>query len=71
MYDCRSPGNRVQAITALAKREKLSQAEVLRRAVRLYLETCTSDVDPHVFEIWQGRPDGLSYQQRLRDEWER
>ncbi|MDX1655180.1 MAG: CopG family transcriptional regulator [Candidatus Competibacteraceae bacterium] len=62
----------LQAIKALARREKTSQAELLRRAVRLYLETCRQEeVDPQVFGIWQGRVDGLGYQQSLRDEWER
>lgn len=65
------PENEFKAVKALAKRENVSQAEVLRRAVHLYLKTCTSEVDPQVFGIWRGGPDGLAYQQRLRDEWER
>lgn len=65
------PEDELRAVKALAKREKLSQAEIVRRAVRLYLETRPPEIDPQAFGLWRGRSDGLSYQQQVRDEWER
>ncbi len=64
------PEQDLQAIKDMARRENTSQAEMLRRAVRLYLETRREQVDPHVFGIWHGRQDGVGYQQALRDEWD-
>ncbi len=50
----------------------VSRAELVRRAVRHYLEHMagsTARIPPgRVFGLWQGRGvDGLSYQERMRD----
>ena len=66
------PDDELQAIKALAKREKISQAEAIRRAVRAYLHARPApDKESPVFGLWEGREDGLPYQEKLRDEWSR
>jgi len=65
------PDEDLQAVKALARHAQVSQAEVLRRAVRLYLETTRPELDPEAFGLWQGREDGVIYQRALRDEWSR
>ena len=62
----------LKAIKSLAKRQKVSQAETIRRAVRDYLEVNRGEQpDAAAFGLWAGREDGLVYQQMIRDEWER
>lgn len=64
------PENSFQAIKALAKRENISQAEAIRRAVSAYLASRPSpDERSPAFGLWGQRVEGLSYQQKLRDEW--
>lgn len=57
-----------------AAEEKVSRAELIRRAVRMYRKA--SEIQARSFRrvlaetsgIWKGE-DGLAYQLRLRDEW--
>jgi metal-responsive CopG/Arc/MetJ family transcriptional regulator len=66
------PDDELQAIKALAKREKISQAEAIRRAVRAYLHARPApDKESPAFGLWEGREDALQYQDKLRDEWSR
>ncbi len=57
-----------------AAEEQISRAELIRRAVRFYRKASETQVRSfrRLLEdtsgIWPGE-DGLSYQQRLRDEW--
>lgn len=64
------PDDELQAIKALAKREKISQAEAIRRAVRTYLNArpAPNEQSP-AFGIWEGCLDAVSYQKKLREEW--
>jgi len=64
------PEQDLRAIKQLAQQQNTSQAEMLRRAVRLYLETCRQEIEPLAFGIRHGREDGMAYQQALREEWE-
>lgn len=65
------PETDLKAIKTLAKRHNISQAETLRRAVRLYLETNRQQgPDAAAFGLWTGREDGQAYQDALREEWE-
>lgn len=64
------PDDQLRAIKALAKRQNISQAEAIRRAVGAYLAIQSApDRESPAFGLWRGRPDGLRYQQDLRDEW--
>lgn len=63
------PEKELQAIKALAKRERISQAEAIRRAVRQYLDAHPPQPSEEAFGVWANRCDGLSYQEALRQEW--
>jgi len=58
-----------------AEQEKISMAELVRRAIRLYQRESEVETQPiqQLLEatsgIWQG-DDGLTYQRRMREEWE-
>lgn len=59
----------------LRRRLGLSRAELIRRALRLYLERAPEGegvVSPErVFGLWRGRGvDGPAWQERLRSEWD-
>ncbi len=65
------PENELKALDALSEIQHVSRAELIRRAVSLYLEkfkpTDSTDV---AFGLWEDRKmDGLAYQTRLREEW--
>lgn len=59
-----------------SREERLAMTELVRRAIRLYREqqddreTDRSRLLRQTRGIWEGG-DGLEYQQRLRDEWDR
>ncbi len=64
------PDETAPVLDALAKRQKVSRAAVIREAIAQYLATRVSEEGDEAFGIWQGRgEDGLDYQQRLREEW--
>ncbi len=64
------PDKDLKAIKALAKREHISQAEAIRRAVRDYLASRPApDRTLPAFGAWSGRDDGVDYQHKLREEW--
>jgi hypothetical protein len=59
-------------IDALAKREKISRAEAVRRAMAQYLDGHRRSKLDAAFGIWKPRKiDPLAYEDRLRDEWDR
>ena len=64
------PEDQLRAIKALAKRQNISQAEAIRRAVGAYLTIQTvPDRESPAFGLWRSRSDGLRYQEDLRGEW--
>jgi len=65
------PEEDLKAVKALARRDKVSQAEAIRRAVKAYLATSRPEPDPTAFGLWAGRTEGLHYQEALREEWSR
>jgi len=64
------PEQDIQVLDALCGREHISRAEAVRRAVSDYLKSHQGNADA-AFGLWQGRgkPDGLTYQNDMRDEW--
>lgn len=61
-----------QALDAICKREGISRAEAIRRAVAIYNSQHVADPRP-AFGLWRGRwgvADGLAYQRRARREWD-
>lgn len=67
------PHRQLSALDQLSKANKLSRAEVIRRALEHYLADHAPERDA-AFGAWKhagAREDGLAYQRRLRREWRR
>jgi len=64
------PDEQVERLTLICRREGISRAEAVRRAVSAYLEDNAQSAEEEVFGIWRKRKlDGLRYQDELRSEW--
>jgi len=64
------PDPLVNDLDSHAKREQLSRAEVVRRAIAEYLSRRPAPKPDAAFGIWQRKKiDALTYVDRLRDEW--
>ena len=60
----------IRALDTLARRQRVSRAELIRRAVDRFLEDKASGDDLPSFGLWDGAAgDGLAYQEKLRSEW--
>jgi metal-responsive CopG/Arc/MetJ family transcriptional regulator len=69
------PDDQLAELTRLAKREGMSRAALIRRAIADLLasrrKTENEAAFAAAFGIWADRDeDGLAYQERLRSEWE-
>ncbi|GAO36084.1 hypothetical protein SCT_1483 [Sulfuricella sp. T08] len=63
------PDRQIKDLTAICEAEKVSRAEVVRRAISDYLEKKKPGV-AEAFGLWKGRKvDGLTYQEQARSEW--
>jgi metal-responsive CopG/Arc/MetJ family transcriptional regulator len=66
------PNDQIKKLAALGKRERVSRAELVRRAVAQYLSRHQPTEADSAFGIWRRRgEDGLTYQHRHRHEWDR
>ena len=66
------PAHLVEEIDALARQEKISRAEAVRRAMAEYLEKRAVRRTNAGFGIWKNRNiDPLTYEDELRGEWNR
>lgn len=66
------PEEQIEALKLLAERENASRAELVRRAVADYLAQRAGDGSDGAFGIWRRRgEEGLEYQTRIRQEWDR
>ncbi len=68
------PEEKIVRLDHIARRQKVSRAEIIRRAVDTVLETDRAEEDAHfkaAFGAWRHRNiDGLDFIRRLRAEWE-
>ncbi|TVR33434.1 MAG: ribbon-helix-helix protein, CopG family [Spirochaetaceae bacterium] len=68
------PDSYVQRLDELKQQRRVSRSELIREAVERYLESAAGSVEDTAFGVWaeQGarREDGVTYQQRLRSEWD-
>lgn len=63
------PDRQIAELAMISKAEKISRAEIIRRAITSYLERQRGD-SGEAFGIWKDTPeDGLAYQERIRSEW--
>ena len=65
------PEQDIRDLAEISQREKVSRAEVIRRAVRLYVERLRPAGEQNVFGLWRGRKqDGLRYEDKIRGDWD-
>lgn len=69
------PDTQVKFLKQLSEKKKMSRAEIIRRALNNYITEHNKTVTGYksAFGSWgeSNLKDGVSYQQKLRDEWER
>lgn len=64
------PDEQVRQLADVCRRENVSRAEVIRRAIASYLDARHVGDREDAFGIWRDRNvDGLRYERRLRREW--
>ena len=64
------PQRAVAALAEICRRERISRAEAIRRAVALYVAQRKSTSEEEVFGLWRKRElEGRVYEDKLRDEW--
>jgi hypothetical protein len=62
----------VEALTEISRRQGVSRAEVVRRAIDMYLKQRPSEREDRAFGIWKKRRrDALRYEDKIRAEWTR
>ena len=65
------PADQVESLDMWCRREGVSRAEAVRRAVSEHLRKHHTTGAERAFGVWRSDPeDGLSYQDRLRSEWD-
>ena len=63
------PQKYIDDLGAIARAEKRSRAEVIRKAIADYVEQ-NKPVTADAFGLWKDRQvDGLAYQETIRSEW--
>lgn len=61
------PSEDITALETIAKRERVSRAEIVRRAVKIYADEHGPDPIEAVFGLWKGRGiDALAYEDEIR-----
>ena len=64
------PEEQIQNLAYLCNVKKISRAEIIRRAVAMYLQETMPKKNDVAFGIWKNKKIGsLSYQENLRNEW--
>jgi hypothetical protein len=65
------PASQLDALDALCRRDGISRAEAVRRAVAAHVTRERTAERNAAFGLWRGRGvDGLAYERRLRGEWD-
>ena len=66
------PDSQLEVLDAFCRRERISRAEAVRRALAEPLRT-RREADPdRAFGLWRGRTaDGVAFERRIRREWNR
>ena len=60
----------LELLDKVTKRQAISRAEFIRRAISTSLRPYRPKMDNSAFGAWADFPeDGLAYQERLRSEW--
>ena len=65
------PEPQLEGLDDWCRRERISRAEGVRRAVEAYIGARRAAGPDPAFGVWAGRAvDGLTYQRRIRREWD-
>ena len=65
------PTEQVESLDEWCRREGVSRAEAVRRAVAAHLRQHHTSGAKRAFGMWRDMAeDGLAYQERLRSEWD-
>jgi Arc/MetJ-type ribon-helix-helix transcriptional regulator len=65
------PAEQVESLDEWCRREGVSRAEAVRRAVAEHLRKHQTNNTKRAFGMWRDMAeDGLAYQERLRREWD-
>jgi len=65
------PAEQLDDLADLCRRDGISRAEAIRRAVASYVERQRSARPARAFGLWRARPvESLTYERRLRQEWD-
>jgi hypothetical protein len=66
------PEEQIQALDRWCRRDGISRAEAIRRAIAQTVTVQSAADTGQAFGLWRDRPvDGVVYQRRVRKEWER
>jgi metal-responsive CopG/Arc/MetJ family transcriptional regulator len=63
------PDEQVEALAEIAKKEKVSRAELIRRAIADLVASEATTSKSAAFGLWGANEDGLAYEDRIRSEW--
>jgi metal-responsive CopG/Arc/MetJ family transcriptional regulator len=64
------PEDQLRALSEVCRRDKISRAEAIRRAVAQYARRRPPGERDRAFGLWRRRRlDSLQYQRKLRREW--
>jgi Arc/MetJ-type ribon-helix-helix transcriptional regulator len=65
------PASQLDALDAWCRRDRISRAEAIRRAVAATVGQQAAGGRKAAFGLWRDRPiDGLAWQERMRREWD-
>ena len=64
------PDRQIEELEVICKKNDLSRAEVVRRAIAAFIERNRASSTDQAFGLWsKNAEDGLDYQTRMRSEW--
>ena len=63
------PDDQVEALAAIAKRERVSRAALIRRAITDLVAANSATARADTLGLWGAHEDGLAYEDRIRSEW--
>lgn len=65
------PHQELEVLTLICKQEKISRAEVIRRAIKKFVTDKMSAKRDDAFGLWKSQKiDALDYVDKLRNEWD-
>ena len=63
------PESQVQALAEIARKERVSRAALIRRAIAELISSQEAPSRSQAFGLWGTSEDGLAYEDRIRSEW--